>query len=961
MVNADFKLINDVDDITQDDIYKAYLKLKSSIYYDKNYFYKKDLANFEDENNLNDKTKELLEILNSANTEQELKKYLNKIDFYVLPKTINHDFSSENCNVLCNAIIQDKYEVENINYFIKLPLELQILDVLWVMKIGKNLQQEVNSDDAYANILDIDKNGKFKSQSLFKKYFNQYSVWRDNSIKKADELYNKNKNCVIFSLDIEKYYYNVNLNYEKLNFYPDNKVFSNLFNILKLIHLHYRNKVIKYLDKRCQGNNFLPIGLQSSGLIANWYLKDFDIFVKDKLKAAYYGRYVDDILCVFENKTKITKDDELIEHFFNQNNLFTKQILNEQDILYSFALENLTSLRIQKTKIKIFLIDASSSKTILERFKKDIEANSSEFRFLPSFKTIDEEFSSKMFNLNYCGSSNIMRNIDKYVLNRYNLSVYLSKKIKLAFYVQEANEKYKDDFLEILKKEIKGYYLIELYDYWYKIFEYLLIKGYSKEFKELYSNIKNHYIRKIQYLEKNKTNQKIINARLKLNLQEYLFNAVSLAFSLNPKKDFKFEHYNDRLIQSVKKYRKSNLIDNNRIFIPLYNYTKQYYTNMETARELSDFRNLLAFNYNDLILEDFELQEDYLNLSPINIYLSKKELFKIHKELIFGKCNQIETYSRINNQNIEPEAHTGYNGSINVFNFSIPVNEEDINKTRLKIGLTNFSINESDVKNIDKIDLSDEKFEKIRNLLEYAQKKSCDLVLFPEITIPFQWISLFFEEAKLKNIGIVGGLKHFTNKENCCYNTLCTILPYRANGLYRDAFIRLRVKNNYSPKEQDVIKKLKYNVPSTDIRNYDLFLWKNTYFSSYNCFEIASIEDRSLFKGKVDFITLNAYNQDTSYFNNIINSTARDLHCCVAHVNNSEFGYSCISLPKETYEAMPVIVKGGNDDLVITYNFDYTELRKFQENYLDNKLMDKEKKKYKVLPPNFKISEGRKT
>lgn len=941
------------------DIKEAYLKLKSCIYYDKNYFYKNDLANFEYENDLNAKFSELAEILNSDAFKLKINKYIDKIDFYILPKTLKQELIEKDRNIVSNSIIKEEYIVNKINYFIRLPIELQIIDVLWCIKAGRKLQKEVNSEDAYANILDIDSREQFRSKNLFKKYYNQYSIWRDNSIRKAEELYNNGRNCIIFSLDIEKYYYNINVDYEKLNVYPDSPVMSNLLDILKLIHLTYRTKTKAVIDEVYSKNAFLPIGLQSSGIIANWYLTKFDTFVKNQLKPSYYGRYVDDILCVFENNTNIKDSNELIQHFFNKNELF-----DFKDNSYEFAIEELKSLKIQKDKIKIFLIDSSSSKTILERFKKDIQANSSEFRFLPSFKNIDKEFSSKMFNLNYDGSSNIIRNIDKFILNRYNTSVYLSKKIKLAFYVQESNEKYVDHFLNILNKEIKGRYTIELYDYWFKIFEYLLIKGYKTEFKDLYKLIKNKYITKIKYEDKYKAREELISGKLKSNLQEYLFFAASLAFSLNPDKDFKFIHYNQRLIDTVKKYRKSNLIDNNRIFIPLYNYTKQYRDNTKNAKKLNDFRNLLEYKYDDLTFENFKLDKNYLKLGPVNIYQSKQELFEIYKAIIFGKCNQIETYSKIRGKTIKPEKYSCYNGDINIFNFDIPLNEEDINKKNIKFGIANYSIKATEAKKIGKTDLSDEKFEKIRNLLEYAQLKKCDVVVFPEITIPFQWLSLFYEETKIKQIGIIGGLQHFINKENCCYNTLCTILPYKYNNKYRDAFVRLRVKNNYSPEEKKIIEENGHKIPSSDIRNYDLFSWKNTYFSSYNCFEISSLEDRSLFKGKIDFITLNAYNRDTTYFTNIINSTSRDLHCCVVHVNNSEFGYSCVSLPKETYESMPVIVKGGEDDLVITYDFNYLNLRTFQQEYLNNTLTEKIIKKpvklYKDLPPNFIISDGRK-
>ena len=46
--------------------------------------------------------------------------------------------------------------------------------------------------------------------------------------------------------------------------------------------------------------------------------------------------------------------------------------------------------------------------------------------------------------------------------------------------------------------------------------------------------------------------------------------------------------------------------------------------------------------------------------------------------------------------------------------------------------------------------------------------------------------------------------------------------------------------------------------------------------------------------------------------------------------------------------------------MIMTYTFDYKDLRKFQNEYQKGVFIDKDKMKYKHLPPNFEISEGRK-
>lgn len=944
------------------DIQEAYIKLKSSIYYDKNLFYKNNIAVFEYNNNLEEKFQEILDILHSNNYKDKINKYLKLIDFFVMPKNIKKEIALNNSPIITNKSIKDEYVIEDVNFFINLPVELQIIDTLWCMTVGKRLQKKFNTDILYANILDLNKSRKFKSKNLFKKYFQQYSKWRDNAINEVEKLYShKNKSSIIFSLDIKRYYYNIDINYTKLNQYKKNLILSNLTQIVELIHEKYRNKIKSYLNKEYRANNFLPIGLLSSGIIANWYLSDFDDLMLQSENLKYYGRYVDDILCVFEideNVPNFKTDEDLLKIYFEKSNLF-----NFEDGNLNFSSKQYSNLRIQQSKIKAFIIDKLSSKHIIEKFKTDILANSSEFRFLPSVKGLDQEYYSKLFSLNYEGSSNILRNIDKFSINKYNIAVYLAKKIKMSFYIQK---NYEEDFLlEALDKILKGEYLIELYNYWFKIFEYLLITQNSYRFKNFYKEVQNKCICRITY--KNETieskKSKIIQNKIRTHIQNFLKIAATFALALNPDKNFKFWYANENeLINKIKYYRMSNLIDNNRIFIPLYNYSEQNKIETEKAIKLGDFRNLLKNNYKDLNKDLYKLDNNLLKLSPINIYDSKKELNKIFGNILFNDCKELSAYTDLKNKDrkIKIVQPNDEKRQINIYD--VDFQDSTPNLSKIKIGIVNKLITEKEAKELNNYDISDQSYENVRDLLEEAKIKKCHLLVFPELAIPIEFLPLLYEEVKSKQIGIITGLKHFTNSNNCIYNFLCTLLPFKYKGIYNDSFVTLRVKNNYSPIEKELILKSKYKIPDIKKRSYDLIHWKGLYFSSYNCFEISSVEDRTLFKGSVDFITIHAFNRDVEYFNNILKSTARDIHCCAILVNNSNFGYSAVALPKQkSYQTLPVIVKGSEDDLIMTYTYDYKNLRKFQNEYIKQSL-DKQGEidgEYKHLPPNFVLSNGR--
>ena len=62
----------------------------------------------------------------------------------------------------------------------------------------------------------------------------------------------------------------------------------------------------------------LPLGFYTSQMLAQFYLKDFDRFVKEDLKAPFYYRYVDDIVIHANNKRYLHKVECAIIDYLNR-------------------------------------------------------------------------------------------------------------------------------------------------------------------------------------------------------------------------------------------------------------------------------------------------------------------------------------------------------------------------------------------------------------------------------------------------------------------------------------------------------------------------------------------------------------------------------------------------------------------------------------------------------------------
>jgi len=217
----------------------------------------------------------------------------------------------------------------------------------------------------------------------------------------------------------------------------------------------------------------------------------------------------------------------------------------------------------------------------------------------------------------------------------------------------------------------------------------------------------------------------------------------------------------------------------------------------------------------------------------------------------------------------------------------------------------------------------------LNHLLNAVFKAGCDLLVLPEVSIPHCWLGELGKWCREHDIGIVAGLEHQVDEE-VAFNRVATILPLVRDSGHRDCYSWLRLKRHYAPSEVIEITGRHLNVPSGPKQPYDLFSWRGSKFAVYNCYELTSIEERALFKAKVDFIVCSEFNRDTHYFSNIVESAARDLHCYVIQVNDSYHGDSRIVSPSKREQMDIVRFKGGENTTFLRATLRLQALRKFQ-------------------------------
>jgi len=983
-------------EITKNDIEEAYRKLKSYFYYDNfSSAIRESIAKFEASNEFENRLEILRKYLNLKNPENstQLSSYLDKITVLTIPKSYKQD-KPENTNefILTNKIASLPFSLDRLNYLIDAPIEIHIISVLWIIKEGFHLQEYYERHNyAYKIALEEGKNKVAPGLRLFEKYFDQYQDWRDKSIDTAKSLLENNQDATIIQMDIKEYFHNVSVDFDVIKKQIKKKTVkeTRITNVLELIYKDYNVKLNQANPdyKKSEGYNALPIGLLSSGVIGNWFLHRFDNQIVSKLAPSFYGRYVDDITIVLSNTTlKRSKDIDspfktFINEYFIKRELLTEKEVNNETIYYlNLNSDDLVNypLFVQKKKFSILEFSHKESHAALNNFIIKLKENSSIFWMLPEDEKDSVDFDKSANDLIYSDTVNKLRSLNEIVPSKFGASVFLAKKILSSLLSDENPDEQTDQ--QILSF-FKGRYSLEFYQLWEKVCTYFAINNKSKNFWLFYKSCKES----IDTISSENDEANVI--KVKSFLRNHLITSVALAVSLKPK--FLFNSNSNIYKKFIKDigldkveeigkltiaYRTSNMLRHNYVPVPLLNYCNY------TLQFNSPFlKSLLVDNeiefLNSVELKDLELNEKLIKFSPRYVKLFEANLHTFYKFIISSteECKKHEHYDfnkHLATKVVEESFETFFNinyhyrsdldleiqkDKLYKINFdskdylAISINTE-FNNSKVSIAVGNHKIDGIDIKPSikNKLKFTNKKKENLIRILNQSEEEKADILILPEITIPFKWLKRIADESRRKERAIIGGIEHFSIHKYC-YNYMVTSLPIKLNGL-QESLIIPRLKNHYSPEESLLIKNLRYKVPTQKPHYYHLYKWRGIHFTAFNCYELADVQHRSLFKSKIDIMFASEYNRDWRYFSNVAESTARDIHCYYVQSNTSDIGDSRIIQPTKTDRKDILRLKGGQKSSVLVATLDIGKLREFQELEYPGQ---KELKTFKPTPPDF--------
>ena len=563
----------------------AYKKLKQMIHFEKNSLsLRRRMAEFECEGDFEERLQIVVNVAKSKAPHEttEFKAWLEDIHFDVIPKGVEGPEKPREGqgSFVSNVTSSPVHWAAKVNYMFDGPIELHLLSVLWLMTEGAEYDDTLSGHCSGSRLHQFVGNDDDHSAYLFKKYHELYAKWRDSGIQKARDLLSDDRQSVyLVGLDVQEYYYRIQLDWESLRTQikrpvPKGPLYAllmgrqvlgaNLFKCIEEICKSYRGKLNPMLaithpdlpeEAAC-----LPIGLSASPVIANWYLKEFDDAILEKVRPAYYGRYVDDILMVVAMPQAPDENDPIMS--FMDRVLVDAGILKWDEENARFELRSRPGLFLQRQKCILQFFDAEHSTAGLDKFQKQIEENASDFALLP-VDGDESPVAQVAYNLMYDGSVNKFRSVKAVAENRWELAGHLAKQIQLHLMSEGAVDK---NLKDELFRFFKGRNAIEYWDMWERVISFLVVAGDAKG-AELFCQAMGSEIMKVKYgssSERSTRDRSKVSKSLQQALKTHLNLCMELSIAVIGTAGSS---------TATRLWRDSNLIRHHLVAIPLLNYT----------------------------------------------------------------------------------------------------------------------------------------------------------------------------------------------------------------------------------------------------------------------------------------------------------------------------------------------------------------------------------------------------
>jgi hypothetical protein len=885
-------------------------------------------------------------------------------------------------------------------------IDFHVFSALWMLQVGHLFDQALG-DNAYGNRLR--RNGQSEINELalgsFNPYLKPFRDWRDGAINAMRNALAENKNVIALTADVSSFYHRLNPNFMRNKDFCEKAGIKKLDAQKKRLHRLFIGALEAWAANTPLEKG-LPVGLPASAVVANAALLELDQFINQQVVPLYYGRYVDDILLVMHNTSKLTTDKDFWEWIINRDG--GKNLLKQDNgkIVFQSAYLADSEIVFENSKNKLFILAGGPGKALVNAISAQINQRASEWRALPHLPESPGTIATDLLKAtNHAGEqSDTLRKTDALSLHRagfaLNLRDYEAFERDLP---PDAWQAHRHAFFEaVLDHMLTPIIFFEQAQYLPRIVRMATacedvkhLGKILKRLKGLSETISNQCVHKIKAsspppVESDafKDGLERWKSSLALTMTESILAALPPGLSATARSEW------DNEVKDKWKWLVDCLTIKDRQVLPLSDTLRDLQNlharlfshdlahiplrfsglpkEMLSPRGIPARKKLLKASWEDgpAVVASIKILAGWFrpklsNGIPPGLYFatrpfSLRELYLVAPEP-FSTASQPKLRDVI-------KALRGFNPSAQKLpqwdklqrTIQIPGGDR---KARQTIAVASWeTLTGSYVAAIMKQPepASRHRYQRLNRLINelIACPDQAAYLILPELAMPARWFMRIAEKLNGRRISLITGVEYLHTTKKRVHNQIWASFTHDSLGFPSLMLYRQDKQTPALHEEQDLFRlagvhldpavQWKWQSPPI-IQHGDFRL------ALLNCSELTNIRYRSELRGKIDALFVPEWNQDVDTFDALVESAALDIHAYIIQCNNRKYGDSRIRAPyKDRWKRDLLRVKGGKHDYCVTGEIDVQALRRFQTSHRSTA------GPFKPVPDGFKIDFGRK-
>lgn len=880
-------------------------------------------------------------------------------------------------------------------------MQLHVLSALWILEVG-HLFDEKLQNCAYGNRLRRKQDeSDFNDLSLgsFSPYLKPFRDWRDNGLGAVRTALDAEKKVIAITADVKSFYHELNASFMLEPDFVEGVLGLDLNKYQLKLNRLFVKSLSTWADLTPLRRG-LPVGLPASALIANVALYELDRVIEQQIVPLHYGRYVDDILLVIENKSNIQSPQEVWEWIFSRTgNLLGWNGPEKSGVAFrpKYLNDCESKVEFSNKKNKVFIISGDTGKSLINTITQQIQERASEWRGMPRLPNSASHVGSDLLSAiqsNGEAADNLqkadlltmrraefavrLRDFEAYerdldpiawkpqrkaffsafiqhvlVLPQFfNLAIYLPRVVRLATACEDF-----DDLRKIITAVERLISTVEK-SCSVKITacevgnephaDIVMDAWHTQLFASIHSSICAAFPPNLSSNGRQAWNEQISPHWMNLDLEALATEPHSVQFYIdNQARLFSFDlaHIPFRFIGLKGEVVSTRGIPKNLNMRSSPEITMLLpHEVISGSEKLSSWLGLKTLPNGFLFAtRPFNLAE--LSLLDVDLH---SETGRADLAVVVLALRGFQTTNKMPWRDTKGVLRVSYGDC----------------RLDCRVAVSSWHTSrkswEASVKRNADEDVG--RYCRINRLIDQviSEPNDCRYFVLPELALPARWFMRIALKLQSRGISLITGIEYQHANKSEVRNQIWASLIHDGLG-FPSIMIYQQDKQKAALHEEEKLHKVaglklipqrKWEDPPTPpiIQHGELR------FAMLVCSELTNVSYRASLPGEVDALFVPEWNRDIETFNPLVESAALDIHAFIIQCNDREYGDSRIRAPfKEAWKRDVLRIKGGMTDYFVTAELSVTALRQFQDNHRSPS------HPFKPVPDGFVLSANRKS